>query len=155
MPTFTWTVPSSPSSTPSPPSSRSLEPTDILFGLLDQDLDPVTHDYVDTADGAWAETATSRTAVQCQLSTRFNSWPRDPDMGTQLQEWLENGVPITPAMVIDDTRRALQLVVEDGLIADLEVEIGSFDIDAGALEVECTYTDVLAGYVVELTYSPF
>lgn len=156
MPTFTWTITSPASSTPSAPASSSVpEPSDILFGLLDLEIDPVTRDYIDTDDGGWAETATSRTAVVCQLSIRYNAWPADPEAGTRLAEWLESGEPVTAEMVVDDTRRAMQHVVVDGLISDLSVEAGTFDPEAGALELELAYTDVLSGYRVELLYSPF
>lgn len=156
MPTFTWVVPTPPSPTPTEPASVAAdEPADVLFGNLDQELDPATLDYVDTDDGGWSETASSRTAVMMQLSIRYNTWPADPDAGTRVPEMLESGEPVTPEMVVDDTRRALQVLVEDGIISDLSVQTGSIDEETGALEVAIDYTDVVTGHVVELVFSPF
>lgn len=155
MPTFTWTIPEpSPATSTTTSSSSVTTPPDALFGNFDQEIDPATRDYVDTPDGAWSETASSRSKVMCQLSIRWNSWPPDPEAGTRVPELLESGEPITPEEVIDDTRRALQLLVEDGDIADLSVEVGTFDPEAGALLVEISYTDLSSGHTVELAYSP-
>lgn len=130
-------------------------PADALFGLFDQEIDPGSLDYVDTTEGAWAETASSRTAVMCVLSVRYNSWPPDPEIGVLLYEWFESGTDITPEMVVDDTRRALQLLVADGMIADLAVAVETFDLDSRAAVIAASYTDVSSGHVVEFQFSPF
>lgn len=154
MPSFTWTIPSSSTPTPPPPSVATEDPADVLFGGFDQELDPTSSDYTDTDDGAWGETASSRSAVMCQLSIRYNSWPADPDAGVRLYEMLESGDPVTPDMVEDDTKRAMQVLVDDGIVADLAVDVGAFDVEAGRLEVNLSYTDVASGHTVELVFSP-
>lgn len=155
MPVFTWTVPSPPGP-PAPPSSSSsvVTPPGVLFGAFDQEVDPDSRDYVDTSDGAWAETASSRTAVMMQLEIRYGTWPADPEAGSRIADMLESGDPIEPIQIVDEVRRCLQLVVEDGIIADLSVEAGTFDAEAGRLDVEISYTDTSSGHTVELVYSP-
>ena len=156
MATFTWTVaaPSTPTSSAPAPSDETAPPS-TLFGALDQEIDPVTRDYVDTTDGAWLETAASRAAVMMQLEIRYNEWHVDPDAGSRIPAMLESGDPVTAQEVVDETRRALQVLVVDGVISDLSVEEGELDQDTGRFEVLLTYTDVVTGHAVEAVFSPF
>jgi hypothetical protein len=133
MPTFTWIVPAPPSPTPSEPASVAADqPAEVLFGNLDQELDPVTSDYVDTGrrrmvrDGELTDGRrdVARFVTTCgpPIRTLARAFPR-----------CRGGEPVTPEMVIDDTRRAMQVLVGDGLISDLSVQVGSFDEETGAL----------------------
>jgi hypothetical protein len=139
---------------PIAPAAADPSGEDVLFGGIDQDIDPSTRDYIDTADGAWSETATSRAAVMMQLEIRYNEWHVDWTAGSRISAMLEGEDPVTPQMVVDEARRALQVLVEDGVIADLSVGVRSFDEDAGRLELDVAYTDVVSGLAVGLTFIP-
>lgn len=156
MATFTWILPPTPPAPSAPASSSSVAtPAEAMFGGYDQEVDPATGDYVDTTDGAWSETQTSRTAVMMQLEIRYGEWHVDPDAGSRIPAMLETGDPITPQMMVDETRRALQLLVDDGIIADLSVQAGTFDPANGRLDLEIAYTDTWSNSAVELLYQPF
>lgn len=151
MATFVWDL------SPSAPSSPSPGPADlsgVLFGLFDQVVDPNTRDYVDTSEGAWAETESSRTAVMLQLEIRYGEWFVDPLAGSRIPAMLESGEPVSPEEVVDETRRALQVLVDDGIISELSVALGDFDLAAGSMDLELSYTDMSSGHVVDLIYSP-
>ncbi len=157
MSTFTWRFPAQTVTRPvAPPTSTaaSTDPADALFGGIDMDLDPVTRDYINTDDGAWAETTSSRAAVMMQLEIQYNRWHADPDAGSRIRELLEADDEVTADMIVDEARRSLQLLVEDGIVADLSVAVGAEDTEAGRLDIDISYTDVLSGHVVELNYSP-
>ncbi len=155
MSTFTWTLPA-PSSPSSPPSNSVTTPPGALFGLLDQEIDPATLDYIDTdaEDGAWAETESSRTAVMMQLEIRYGEWFVDPEAGSRIPAMLETGDPVLPAEIVDEVRRALQLLVDDGIIADLIVLLGDSDDASERVAVAISYTDRSSGHAVDLVFSP-
>jgi hypothetical protein len=129
-------------------------PPGALFGLLDQELDPATLDYIDTADGAWAETESSRTAVMLQLDIRYGEWWVDPEAGSRIPAMLESGDPVLPEELVDETRRALQLLVDDGIIADLDVALGEYDAEQSRVAIAIAYTDRSSGHAVDLVYIP-
>lgn len=124
---------------------------DGLFGQFDQAISPDTLDYVDANfDGAWAETESSRTAVMMQLSIRYGEWFVDPDAGSRIPAMLEAGEPVLPAEIVDEARRALQLLVNDGVISDVAVAVGEFDSAEGRLQINISYTDQTSGQPVDL-----
>lgn len=144
MPTYHWSVPGTKPTT-----------TINVFGFFDMQIDPATRDYIDTPDGAWAETEDSRTAVMLQLDCRYGQWAADPEAGSRIHAMLTSGEPVTPQMLVDEVMRALQLLVDDGIIADLEVAIADEDDVRGYIELSISYTDRASGHVVDVAYSPF
>lgn len=130
------------------PTSRS-----ALGGSLDQLLDPVTLDYVDTDDGEWQETADSRTLVMCMLEMRLGSSYSAPQDGTEIKAMLERGDPVTPAIVVADVERAMGLLVAEGLIED--VTTGTDTDEAGRFVLVLHWRDLANGSPVDLVYVPF
>lgn len=160
MPTVTWSLPSSPAppSAPAPTGSSPSRPTRTIGGIFDQYLDPVTGDYVDTDDGAWWETEDSRTAVLMQLTIRYGEWWVDPEAGSRLPGMLEadDGAPVTVPQAVDETRRALQALVDDGIITDLLVitdPAGDGALHRGVILI--SYRDRASGRPVDGVYQPF
>jgi hypothetical protein len=143
MATYHWSV----------PGSNPLT-TIGVFGFFDMAIDPTTRDYIDTPDGAWAETEDSRTAVMLQLDCHYGQWFADPNAGSRIREMMM-GDPVTSTALVDEVKRALQLLVDDGIIADLEVSIADEDSVRGYLELNISYTDRASGHVVDVAYSPF
>lgn len=160
MPTITWSLPSAPSAGGSspPPGSVPNRATRTVGGVFDQYLDPTTRDYVDTDDGAWWETEDSRTAVEMQLTIRYQEWWVDPEAGCRIPAMLEaeDGAPLTLPAAIDETRRALQALVDDGIIADLLVDgdpAGDGALHRGVVLI--SYRDRASGRPVDGVYQPF
>ncbi len=155
MSTFTWTLPSS-SSLTTPRSHTTLTPPGELFGLFDQEIDPVTRDYIDTSEdgGAWGETESSRTAVMMQLEIRYGEWFVDPEAGSRIPAMLETGDPVLPEEIVDEVRRALQLLADDGIIADIDVALGDYEPEQSRVDVAISYTDRSSGHAVDLVFSP-
>lgn len=121
--------------------------------LLDLDLDPITRDFIDTADGLWEEASDSRTAVFWQLEERAGeSWHGDPT-GSRLAELLEREEPATAEELRDEVLRALQLLVDEAVITDLVVAIG--DASVGRAQIDLAYTDVASGRRVDRLLVPF
>lgn len=154
MSTYTWTIPSSPSPSSAANSTPSATPLHV-FGFYDQEIDPASRDYIDEDDGSWSETEDSRTAVMLQLDIEYGQWFADPEAGSRIKEMLRSGDPITTGQLVDEVKRALQLLVDDGIIADLQVGVVEEDDARGYVGLELTYTDRASGHVVDVAYSPF
>lgn len=127
-----------------------------IGGLYDQAIDRDTHDYVRTGAGAWAEVADSRTAVELQLSIRYGEWFADPEAGTLIPAMLEREEPLTAADLEVELRRCLGVLVADGVIGGLTIQV---DEDAGVptgqrLVASLSYTDLATGAVVDAVYRP-
>ena len=116
--------------------------------LFDLDLDPVTRDFVDTADGLWQERDDSRTAVHWQLEERADEWWGDDRTGSLIGQLLEREEPATPEELRDECLRSLQLLVDEGIIADLAVVVG--DASIGRATIDLSWTDVGSGRRVDL-----
>lgn len=128
---------------------------ELANAALDLVIDPLTRDFIDTADGAWLQSADSRTAVLFQLETHYLSWWGDPFAGSRIREILASGddIPVGANALRDETLRALQPLVDDGLISDLTVEL---DKDENSrTTVLISYTDRASGRLVDLAYVPF
>lgn len=130
------------------PTSRS-----ELGGSLDQLIDPVTLDYVDTDNGEWSETADSRTLVMCMLEMRLGKSYSAPRDGTAIKELLERGEPVTPSIVVAETDRAMSLLVTEGLIED--VTIATDKDETGRFVLVLHWRDLANGSPVDLVYAPF
>lgn len=128
-------------------STRSSE----LAGLFDLYIDPITKDYVDTDDGEWLEVPDSRTLVMVQIDMHFGADYFAPGDGTRIRELLEQGVAPPDELVVSETRRALQVVVDDGTITDLEVTSRR---RGGELVVDCSWRDRATGMPVDHSFTP-
>jgi len=133
-----------------------------LGANLDQLIDPLTLDYVDTDDGEWLETADSRTMVMCQIEMRLGEDFAAPDDGTRIKALLEDpDFIVTPAVVVAETRRALQVLVDAGIIGELDFGAtedthGNMIVDeAGRFVLALSWRDLASGSPVDLVYSPF
>lgn len=136
--------------------SLNATPAGDLAGQLDQLIDPVTGDYVDTDDGEWAETADSRTAMLLQLEIEYGASPFRPGDGTTVRARRRDGDPITPEEVEAETRRAGAVLQAAGMIADLEVAIRDengnvFRDQSGRFTVRVSWRDLASGSPVDLT----
>jgi len=102
--------------------SLGATPAGDLTGQLDQLIDPVTMDYVRTADGEWAQTADSRTIMFIAMTQRVGESPFDPDHGTAIYRLLEQGL-LSPEMAQAETERVGALLTAEGVLTDFEVSI--------------------------------
>ncbi len=155
MGSFTWTIPSPPSPTlPTGSGSGTTAAVSLrTFGLYDQEIDQETRDYIDTSDGAWSETEDSRTAVMLQLEIEYGKCWWDPDAGSRISDLLTAAEPTDAQTLAVEVRRALGVLVSEGIIADLIVEIAAEEW--GAVELHLSYTDRASGSVVDGSYLPF
>lgn len=158
---YSWDLPEAPS--PSAPasgastSSRSLRTT--FGGLLDQEIDPLTLDFIDTDDGEWSETPDSRSIVLCQLELELGRSYNTPGDGTRIREQLESGDPITTAFVESEVRRALAVLEALGTIGSVQVTgrdgKGEQLVDeTGRATFQLTWIDLATGSPVEDVYRP-
>lgn len=138
-------------------SLSALDPTPAgaLSSQIDQLIDPVTFDYVRTPDGAWAETADSRSIMLIAIELELGASPFDPQDGTMLAELRRTGDPITPEIVKEETLRvgsALQAAgVISGLVVNVRDEHGNVLRDgSGRLVVQLSWRDLASGNPVEL-----
>lgn len=161
MSTYSWQIPAPPSVAPpvnapgSPASGAASSPSD-LTGLLDVAFDPLTGDLIDTPDGGILETTDSRTAVTFQMECALNAWWGDPTQGSRLRILLGSDGPDTivdPIDVIDETKRCLQLLVDEGVITDLAVAQETDEY--GRLAILMTYRDSSTGHPIDIAFSPF
>lgn len=116
-------------------------------------IDPVTRDFVADGAGGWETSDDSRGAVLCQLETRYQAWAGDPTAGSRIAEMMESGDPLEERALLDEVRRALQVLVDAGVISELVVN-GDRD-EAGRLAVLIYYRDSTTGSPVDVAYSPW
>lgn len=163
MSTYSWQLPAPP--TVAPPSNGSgqaasgayASSTADLNGQLDAAFDPLTLDLIDTDDGGILETTDSRTAVLWQMESVYNAWWGDPRVGSRLREILSaEGDREPPEMIeiIDETKRCLQPLVDDGLISQLLVAEDADD-QTGAPAALLTYRDPSSGHPADIAFVPF
>lgn len=123
--------------------------------LTDMMLDPVTLDYVRTANGEWAETADSRTLVMIMLEMWLGASPFDPNDGTTISALRATGDPITPDELESEALRIGDILQRDGVIADFSATIqdaaGNLLRDSsGRLVVALSWRDLASGSPVDL-----
>lgn len=136
-----------------------------LGGLLDMYLDPVTLDYVDTDNGEWLETADSRTLVMIMLEQKFGEDWAAPGDGTRVKASLENedGAPTLTAFVVAETQRAMGVLANEGIVADVSVKgtevVGGIERplvdETGRQVIKLSWRDLASGSPVDLVYTPF
>jgi phage gp46-like protein len=109
-------------------------------------FDPVTGDLIDDGRGAVVLTERADTAIMLQLSSHLGEWWGDPNAGSRLHD--RHAFQADPvALVEDEARRALDLLVERGRIADVDVRVEQ--PSAGRVNVAVTSRDVSTGEVVD------
>lgn len=123
--------------------------------LTDRLLDPVTRDYVRTANGEWAETPDSRTLVMIMLELELGASPFDPADGTTISALRRNGDPVTPEEVEADAQRVGDALVRLGVLADFHASTrdaaGNVLRDsAGRMVVALAWRDLASGSPVDL-----
>lgn len=134
-------------------------PRSKLGGLLDQLLDPMTLDYVDSADGEWVETADSRTIFLIMAETRLGKSYGAPGDGTLIGDKLESGEPVTVGFVVAEYRRIAAILTAAGVLSDYSIttqdEHGHDLVDVnGRFSPIHHWTDLATGTAVDLVYSP-
>jgi hypothetical protein len=159
---YSWILPGSsspPTSTPEPSTGPSTASAAILGGVYDQEIDPVSLDFIDTDDGAWSETQDSRSIVMCQLDIELGSSYSFPGDGTDIRRRLESGDPLTPSIVIADIRRAMGVLASVGVLTLLDVQGVDADGDQLVDEVNrpiflLSWIDLATGSPVDAVYRP-
>lgn len=156
---YSWSLPSN--SPPSPTSSGASTASSrvVLAGLLDQEIDPISLDFIDTDDGEWSETADSRSIVLCQLELELGKSYTTPGDGTSLRERLESGDPLTTLFVESEIRRALGVLEVAGIIGSVVVsgrdDKGRQKYDeANRAVFELDWIDLATGSPVDAQYRP-
>lgn len=156
MSVYTWMLPGPPVSTDpgSTGSAVASRPSD-LQGLLDLAFDPLSRDLVDSDDGAWVETTDSRTAVIFQMESKVNAWWADATQGSRIRQLLESGDgdPVSVVELVDEVKRCLQDLVDDGIITDLSVSLNTDEANRPVILM--MYRDRSTGHPVDLQYVPF
>lgn len=126
---------------------------ELANAALDLVIDPLTRDLIDADDGGFVESADSRTAVLFQLQSIYLAWWGDPFSGSRIREILSGEAPGGAQEVRDEALRALQVLVDEGIISDLGVDT---DTDEnGRAVIVLGYTDRASGRRVDLAYVPF
>jgi len=157
---YSWSLPSSSPAAPEPSSSTSSSSArPVLEGLLDQEIDPITLDFIDTADGAWSDTPDSRSLVLCQLEIELSKSYSTPGDGSEIKARLESGAPLTTAFVEADIRRSLAVLEAAGIIGSVRVsgrdDKGKQKYDeTGRAVFELDWIDLATGSPVDATYRP-
>lgn len=129
--------------------------SDSIGAYYDQMIDPVTLDYIDTEDGEFAETADSRSLVLCMIEMRLGEDFFAPGDGTRVKALLESddGEPITDEIALAETLRAMEILTQDGIVADVSAN-ATHDLD-GRMVITVQWRDLASGSPVDLVYIPF
>lgn len=125
----------------------------LASGALSLVIDPITRDLVDSSDGWFVESSDSQTAVLFQLESTYAAWWGDPTSGSKVRAIVRGEEPATAQDLADETLRALQPLVDDGIISDLTVR-NEVD-EAKRTVVLINYRDRTSGRLVDMAYVPF
>jgi hypothetical protein len=122
-------------------------------GALDLVFDPKTRDLIDAPDGGFVEGTDSRTAVLWQIECIAAAWWGSPPDGSRVRAIISGDEPATAEDLRDEILRALQALVEEGIISELQVTL---DTDEnGHVVIAVNYRDRSSGRLVDLSYVPF
>lgn len=156
MSSYTWIVPTPPFAGPTSGTSSASGPTGggaIANGAMSLVIDPITRDLIDSDDGWFVESTDSRTAVLFQLESTYLAWWADPATGSRLRALISGENPGGILEVRDETLRAMQPLVDDGIISEISV---TDDVDEVKRPVILlNYRDRSSGQLVDLAYVPF
>lgn len=139
--------------------AEQLGQTDSSLIGKDRMIDPVTRDYVRTANGQWAETADSRTKVFIALSIELGASPFDPEQGTQIPERLRSGIGMTPDFLQAETVRVFEDLRRESVLTDQTIAVRDSDGKpltdvTGRLSCRTQWADLASGRPVESTFTP-
>lgn len=128
-------------------------------GKFDRLIDPVTYNYVRTANGEWTEVSDSRSTMLLMLLLELGASAFDPGDGTNIAELRRTGDPVTPEDVLAETIRAGGILQAAGTIADLSATVrdssGALLRDQnGALLVRAAWRDLASGTPIDEIFSP-
>lgn len=117
-------------------------------------IDPATLDLIDSDDGWFVEVTDSRTAVMWQLEAAYNGWWGDPTSGSRIRALMHGDDPATGADVRNEVLRALQPLVEEQMIADLDVVLDVDELAPQRPVILINYRDQATNGLVGLAASP-
>lgn len=123
----------------------------MTTAALELVFDPITRDLVDTPDGWFLEATDSRATVLWQLESTYLAWGGDPFSGSRLRAILRGDVE--PQDVVDETKRSLQQLADEGIISELAVTLDTDE--GGRTAVILNYRDRASGRLVDLAFVPF
>jgi hypothetical protein len=118
-------------------------PWDLAF-------DPISGNLIRDDAGGWEIETTGNTAVLNQLTIHWNSWWADFLIGSRFHE-ADLFTGDSNEIVAEETRRCLQLLIDENLIADLEVV--AVEQQAGRVGVRTKYRLVATGQDID-TFLP-
>lgn len=123
----------------------------------DQQIDPISGDYIRTTTGQWSEVVDSRTTMLLMIAIEHGGSPFDPADGTTLAAKMRDGDPVTPEDVRAETLRVGETLRAAGLIADFRVDVRDSDGNilrdqAGRLLVRTSFRDLASGSTVDLIH---
>lgn len=115
-------------------------------------IDPVTGDFVRDGKGGWVLVETAETAVQLQLATRYRSWWRDPEKGSQLGDprLLVGSNKVQAAQA--EAQRALRVLERAGRIA--QVQVIAEQPQPSRVVVQATFRDTSTGQQIKTPKRP-
>lgn len=112
-------------------------------------IDPVTKDFIRDGAGGWERTTTGDTAVRNQIEIRFGEWWGDAAIGSLLHDRGRFAADPGPDLLVGaEIRRAMQLLVTEQYLADLDVVAA--ETRAGRVDARTSYRLVDSGQRVDL-----
>lgn len=142
---------------PAPPSPAPVPPPAVAnpgaTGALEFVFDPITRDLIDSPDGWFVEGTDSRSTVLWQLESRYQAWWGSPFDGSRIAEIISGDDPATPQDLRDEVLRAMQALVDAGIVSDLAVALDTDE--GGRVVIILNYRDRASGRLVDLAYVPF
>lgn len=123
-------------------------------GGLNLLIDPTTLDLIDSDDGWFVEVNDSRTAVMWQLEAAYNGWWGDASSGSRIKALLRGDDPATGQDVRNEVLRALQPLVDEQMITDLDVQLETDELAANRPVIMINYRDQATNGLVGLAASP-
>ena len=123
------------------------------IGALELVFDPLTRDLIDAPDGWFVEGTESRSTVLWQLESLYQRWWGSPFDGSRIRDILSGDDPATPQDLRDEVLRAMQALVDDGIVSELAVALDQDE--GGRVVVIINYRDRASGRLVDLAYVPF
>lgn len=90
--------------------------------MRDRVIDPVTNDYVSNGKGSWTTTTTAATKCYLALKVARNTWVGRPGQGADFHLLERKDTDAELARAEAMLQKALQPLIEAGVIANLKTE---------------------------------